>query len=64
MKWLLPPAWAARYQRLSGAGFLLVILLLTVGRPVIEVWMSPVSFIFRTTVDAVAPYSLAGPWRF
>ncbi|MFN9576538.1 MAG: site-2 protease family protein, partial [Gemmatimonadota bacterium] len=54
MKWLLPPAWRARYVRLGGFGLVILMLLMTVGRPILGAWMAPVSWLFeagRVTVN-------------
>lgn len=62
MKYLLPPAWAIRYQQLAGGGLILLILLLTIGRPVITAWMAPVSFLASRVLGAVAPFVMVSPW--
>ncbi len=62
LKWFLPPTWAIRYQQLGRAGFLILIVLLTVGRPVLMAWMSPVFFLYRTALQLVSPYALPGAW--
>lgn len=62
MKYLLPPRWAVPYQRLAGAGFLILLLLLTFGRPFIMWWMTPVTFLGGVALRFVAPYVLATPW--
>ena len=62
MKYLLPPAWSLQYQRLAGGGFILLILLLTLGRPIISAWMAPVTFLARMVLGAVHPFVLTSPW--
>ncbi len=62
MKYLLPPAWAIRYQRLAGMGFLILLVLLTVGRPIIMFWMTPVTYLGGLSLRLVAPYLLPNPW--
>lgn len=60
LKWLLPPAWRLRYAQLGAFWFLLMILLLTVGRPVLSAWMRPVSWLFDWATRFLGPYLLAG----
>jgi Zn-dependent protease len=62
MKYLLPPAWAIRYQRLAGMGFLILLVLLTVGRPIIMFWMTPVTYLGGLSLRFVSPYLLPSPW--
>jgi len=61
MKYLLPPAWSVRYQQLAGGGFILLIVLLTIGRPVIDAWMAPVTFLTRLVFVAVDPFLVVAP---
>ena len=42
VKYLLPPAWALRYQQAGRYGLVIMMLLLTIGRPVLMAWMAPV----------------------
>lgn len=60
-KYLLPPAWAYQYQRIAGLGFLLLILLLTIGRPVLEWWLSPVWFLDGAALRIIYPYVMPSP---
>jgi Zn-dependent protease len=62
MKWLLPPAWRARYVQLGAFGFGIMILLLTIGRPIIAAWMAPVSWLNALASRALQPFMLIGPW--
>jgi Zn-dependent protease len=61
-KYLLPPAWALKYQQIGAYGFLILILLLTVGRPVISAWMLPVTVLNETAKRVYAPYVLPSPF--
>jgi Zn-dependent protease len=40
-KYLLPPAWAQQYVALGRMGFIVLLVVLWVGRPLIYAWMSP-----------------------
>jgi len=62
MKYLLPPRWAMNYQRAAGYGFLLLMALITFGRPVLTAWMTPVFFLNRVASDFFSPYVLSSPW--
>lgn len=40
-KYLLPPAWSLQYQALGRMGFIVLLVVLWVGRPIIAAWMRP-----------------------
>lgn len=40
-KYLLPPAWAQQYVALGRMGFVVLLVMLWVGRPLISAWMTP-----------------------
>jgi Zn-dependent protease len=61
-KYLLPPAWALRYQQIGAYGMLILLLLLTVGRPVLAAWMMPVSVASQFAVGVFAPYVVPSSW--
>ncbi|MBA3466131.1 MAG: site-2 protease family protein [Gemmatimonadaceae bacterium] len=61
-KYMLPPAWALSYARLGNAGFLILFLLLSFGRPILNFWFKPVFFVGRLAVRAVFPYILPSQW--
>lgn len=62
VKHLLPPRLAARYERVGMYGMVVLLLLLTVGRPVLMWWMSPMGLAFASARRILAPYILPGPW--
>ena len=62
MKYLLPPAWAMQYQRIGFYGLPILIVLLTIGSPILRVWMSPMFALYGLADHAVAPYLLRLPW--
>lgn len=41
MKYLLPPAWSLRYQEMTRYGLIILVLLLSFGSKLIELWMRP-----------------------
>jgi len=64
MKYLLPPAWSLRYQQLGRFGILIVLLLVAtrVGRPVLEAWMTPVTFLANLAITTTLPFMLTSPF--
>jgi len=60
MKYLLPPAWAIRYQQVGMYGiFILMLLMVTrVGAPLLSAWMTPVSVTYAALLRAVSPFVL------
>jgi len=61
-KYFLPPAWALNYQRLGAQGLLILIVLLTFGRPLLNLWFAPVFFLDTVATRAVFPYIIPSPW--
>ena len=59
-KYLLPPAWALQYQRLGAYGFILLFLLITVGRGLLSIWMAPAAVVANVLRGLVAPYMVIG----
>ena len=61
-KYLLPPRWAIQYQRLGGAGFLILFAVLSFARPLVSLWLTP-AYLLRMTADRlVAPFLLPNPF--
>lgn len=63
-KYLLPPAWALRYQQFGRYGILVLLILLwtDIGRPVFSAWMKPVTVIAQSTMEVVFPFFLKSPY--
>lgn len=59
---LLPPRMAVSYARLARFGFLILIVLLMFGGPVLNAWMAPAVWLNRAAVDLVAPHIILSPW--
>ena len=59
---MLPPALSLQYQRVGAYGLLIVMLLLTVGRGVIDAWMKPAFVLFQKAAEVVFPYVLSSQW--
>lgn len=64
MKYLLPPAWAIRYQLLGRYGILILLVLLwtDIGKPLFMAWMKPVTVLGGSTMQFVFPYFLKSPY--
>lgn len=60
LKYLLPPAWALRYQQVGMYGIVVLILLLAtgIGRSVLMAWMAPAFFLQNFALGLVAPLRL------
>jgi len=62
MKYLLPPAWSLAYMRIGAYGFLIFFLLISpIGRPILNVWMTPAYVIMRLALGSASPFVLPGP---
>jgi Zn-dependent protease len=63
-KYLLPPAWALRYQQLGRYGIILLLILLWTdfGRPLFHAWLAPVIFLTQESMQLVFPYFLKSPY--
>jgi len=61
-KYILPPAWALNYQRIGAQGLLILILLLTFGRPLLNLWFAPVFFLSRLASRIAFPYIIPSQW--
>lgn len=64
MKYLLPPAWAIRYQLLGRYGIVILLVLLwtDIGKPVFAAWMKPVTVLGESTMQVVFPWFLKSPY--
>jgi Zn-dependent protease len=62
VKHALPPAWALQYERIGRFGLLILMLFLTVGRPLIVRWMAPAGALFGFAQERVAPHMLPVTW--
>lgn len=62
MKYLLPPAWALRYERFGRYGLLLLLLLLTVGWSILGPYFGFLRAIHRSALASVAPFILPSAW--
>jgi len=60
VKYLLPPAWALRYQQVGMYGIVILILLLAtnIGRSLLSAWLMPVFFLHDLALGLVAPLRL------
>jgi Zn-dependent protease len=56
MKYLLPPAWALRYQEISRFGLLILIAILAFGGGLLEMWMRPAIIVRAMLLTSVASF--------
>jgi Zn-dependent protease len=56
MKYLLPPAWALRYQEMTRYGLLILILLLSFGGGLLDLWMRPAMIVRVGLLSSVASF--------
>ncbi len=62
MKYLLPPRWSLAYQQLSRYGLFILFALLTFGRPIINLWFTPVYAVNSLLLNTVYPYIIPSQW--
>jgi Zn-dependent protease len=64
MKYLLPPAWAIRYQQIGAAGFIILIVIMLYFRGLLNAWMAPayavMDFLFLGISGFMLPYIIPG----
>ena len=58
MKYILPPAWALRYQAIGSMGFLILIVMLMFFSNVLHAWMTPAYIIMDFLAGVVNGYRL------
>jgi len=56
MKYLLPPALSLRYQQLTRYGLVILVLMLSFGRGLLDMWMRPAMITQRLLFSTVAPF--------
>jgi Zn-dependent protease len=56
VKYLLPPAWALRYQDMTRYGLLILILLLSFGGGLLDLWMRPAMAVRLGLLTSVASF--------
>lgn len=64
MKYLLPPAWALRYQQLGRYGIVVLLILFWTGagQQVFATWMAPVTWLGGSSIRLVLPWFLKSPY--
>ena len=58
MKYLLPPAWALKYQEMGRYGLLILIIMLSFGRGLLDLWMKPAYLVSGFLLASVEPLVL------
>ncbi|MDA1081446.1 MAG: site-2 protease family protein [Gemmatimonadetes bacterium] len=62
LKHFLPMRAAIAYQRFGRYGLIIVFVMLSFGRPVLNAWMAPVFFLNDLAMGLAAPYVDLGRW--
>jgi len=62
MKYLLPPAWSLSYQRLGRYGLILLFLLISFGRPLLNLWFAPAFGLISALQSSVSQFLLPNQW--
>lgn len=64
LKYLLPPAWAARYEQFGRFGILVLILLLYAGGNLLTLWLRPAMALESQLLRWASPFALptVGQW--
>jgi Zn-dependent protease len=62
MKYILPPAWSLAYQSISRYGIIILLILLTIGRGLLNLWFTPVFAIDSLLLHTVSSYIIPSPW--
>lgn len=60
-KYVLPPAWALAYQRISRYGLLIIYAVLFLGGPLLGWWLAPATALTSALVHSVGSYLLPYP---
>jgi Zn-dependent protease len=61
-KYLLPPAWALRYEQFGRYGLIVLMLLITVGSGFMRVFFAPIMLLHSAAVRLLIPFILPSPW--
>ncbi len=61
-KYLLPPAWALKYEEFGRYGLIALMLLVTVGSGVMRGFFGPILFVHSAAVRLLIPFILPSPW--
>lgn len=56
VKYLMPPAWALRYQEMTRYGLLILVLLLSFGGGLLDLWMRPAMFVRLGLLTSVSSF--------
>lgn len=64
MKYLLPPAWALRYQRVGVYGILILVLVMGtgIGRGLLNTWMAPAMYVQGLVLSLAGDFFLKSPF--
>ncbi len=61
-KYLMPKAWAVKYERFGVYGIVVLLVLLNFARPVFDAWMKPAFLLVDFAARFLAPFVIPSPW--
>lgn len=61
-KYMLPPAWALRYEQFGRYGLIALMMLVMVGGGFMRAFFAPIFFLHGAAVRLLVPFILPGPW--
>ncbi|MEX1185630.1 MAG: site-2 protease family protein [Gemmatimonadaceae bacterium] len=61
-KYLLPPAWALRYEQFGRYGLIALMLIIMLGGGIMRGFFMPIFFLHTAAVRLLLPFILPGPW--
>ncbi|MGI8617710.1 MAG: site-2 protease family protein [Gemmatimonadaceae bacterium] len=61
-KYLLPPAWALRYEQFGRYGLIALMLLITLGSGIMRGFFTPILILHSAAVRLLMPFILPSPW--
>jgi Zn-dependent protease len=61
-KYLLPPAWALRYEQFGRYGLIALMLIIMLGGGILRGFFTPIFFLHAAAVRVLLPFILPGPW--
>jgi Zn-dependent protease len=61
-KYLLPPAWALRYEQFGRYGLIALMLIIMLGGGIMRGFFTPIFYLHGAAVRLLLPFILPGPW--
>ena len=61
-KYLLPPAWALKYEQFGRYGLIVLMVLITMGSGIMSFFFAPIFMLHTAAVRMLLPFILPSPW--